>query len=355
MWKDNSFIKKEYFRDIDLSDCFFDNLKKDYGGFQKWFNKKANDGEIAFVSRERGVIDGFLYLKDEYEADTSIEPNFEKKRRLKVGTFKVDAHGTTLGENFIKLIVNQLYSGEYEEAYVTIFPKHSSLIELLEKYGFIFYGIKATSIGDERVYVKKKFTNYGDIYLDYPIINLKNNKKFLLSIIPKYHSRLFPYSKLNTEKDYVMEDISYTNSIEKVYIAAMSGIRNISKDDLLIIYRTAEYGKLARYNSVATSICTVVETKNIEDFANEAEFLDYCRKYSIFSNNELRYYWKTKKYPYIIKMLYNIALNKRIVRDRLIKDVGLDENKYWGVLEVSDSELIKILELGEVDESIIVN
>ena len=103
------------------------------------------------------------------------------------------------------------------------------------------------------------------------------------------------------------------------------------------------------------NVATVVETKNIEDFANEAEFLDYCRKYSIFSNNELRYYWKTKKYPYIIKMLYNIALNKRIVRDRLIKDVGLDENKYWGVLEVSDSELIKILELGEVDESIIVN
>lgn len=29
-----------YFKDIDLSDPFFDSLKEDYPGFSEWFEKK---------------------------------------------------------------------------------------------------------------------------------------------------------------------------------------------------------------------------------------------------------------------------------------------------------------------------
>lgn len=57
--------------------------------------------------------------------------------RLKVGTFKIDAHNTKLGEHFIKKIVAAaLYMG-VTEIYVTIFEKHQGLIKILRRYGLL--------------------------------------------------------------------------------------------------------------------------------------------------------------------------------------------------------------------------
>jgi len=50
-----------------------------------------------------------------------------------------------------------------------------------------------------------------------------------LAVKPKYHSRLFPDSILKTEDSTIAKDISYTNSIHKIYIAAMNGMENIKK------------------------------------------------------------------------------------------------------------------------------
>lgn len=65
-------------------------------------------------------------------------------------------------------------------------------------------------------------------------------------------------------------------------------------------------------------------------------------------------FWREKKYPYLIKMLYNIALNKRPIRKQLVEDIGLDAKKRWVALKLTDEEFFKILELGEVDESFII-
>ena len=40
-------LEMKSFSSIDLEDHFFDSLKKDYGGFEKWFHKKGH--ELAFV------------------------------------------------------------------------------------------------------------------------------------------------------------------------------------------------------------------------------------------------------------------------------------------------------------------
>jgi hypothetical protein len=53
-------------------------------------------------------------------------------------------------------------------------------------------------------------------------------------------------------------------------------------------------------------------------------------------------------------MLYNIALNKRPIRKQLIEDAGLDVSKHWVALSLTDEEFLKILELGEVNESFII-
>ena len=347
-------IQRKKISKINIEDSFFDTLKGDYPGFDGWCIKKAKNDETAFIL-ENEEIQGFLYLKEENDEDISINPHLEKKRRLKVGTFKIDAHGTKLGERFIKIIIDEMFNNNYEEAYVTIFEKHESLIKLLLKYGFEHHGTKNSKAGIEQVYIKYAEDVSGDILLDYPKVNIKNNKKFMLSIYPEYHTRMFPYSKLKTEKEHIVEDTSFTNSIEKIYLSAAPNLNEYTKGDLIVIYRTADKDKKAEFSSVATSICVVKEIKHISEFSDYVQFYKYCSKHSVFSKSELKYFWETKRYKYLVKMLYNIALNKRPIRQELIEEVGLDRNERWVAVPLNDKKFKKILELGEVDESFIIN
>ncbi|WP_205739383.1 hypothetical protein [Halocella sp. SP3-1] len=110
---DMNAIQRKKFEELDLNNEFFDSLKADYPGFEKWFLRKAEDEQSAYVLEDNG-LQGFLYLKEEKEEDSSITPHFELKRRLKVGTFKVNAHGTKVGDRFIKLIIDEMYRKKYE-------------------------------------------------------------------------------------------------------------------------------------------------------------------------------------------------------------------------------------------------
>lgn len=346
----NDAIRHVGFSELDVHDPFFSSLIADYDGFEKWFEKKALHGDKAYILKENELL-GFLYLKEEIEADYSVTPRFEKKRRLKIGTFKIEAHGTVLGERFIGLILKKMIEESYTECYVTIFEKQIPLIKLFEKYGFTLWGKKENG---ELVYTKS-LEVFNDIFKDYPRIQAQNNNKFLLSIYPKYHTKLFPNSKLQTEKGHKIEDLSFTNTVEKVYLAGMAGMERIKSGDIIIIYRTAEYGKDAEWSSVATSMCTVIETKHIKEFAKLEDFIKYCGKGTIFSRGELEQLWSSKKYPHIIKMLYNISLPKRIVRHDLIEKEVISRNDYAGFITLTDMQFEKIIELGEVNESFIIN
>lgn len=148
--------------------------------------------------------------------------------------------------------------------------------------------------------------------------------------------------------------MSESNSIHKVYIAAMQGVENIKNGDLLIIYRTKDdKAPNANYSSVATSLCVVEEYRHINEFNSEAEFVEYCKPYNIFNEQDLKIYFKTKRYPKIIKMTYNISFKKRIVLDKL-RDIIKNNDRYWGFLSITDEEFKEIIKVGEVNESIII-
>lgn len=137
----------------------------------------------------------------------------------------------------------------------------------------------------------------------------------------------------------------------------MKGMENIKKNDIIVIYRTAEYGKSAHYSSVFTSICVIEEYKNINEFDSYNDFYEYCRKYSIFDDKELATIYKEKKYMHIIKMTYNIALNKRINRAKLI-EMGImssDKTFYSGFGIMNFHQLMSVMKEGQVNESIIIN
>ncbi|HEM8275003.1 TPA: N-acetyltransferase [Providencia stuartii] len=349
------------FKDINLNDIFFDSLKSDYShGFIDWFNKKANaPSEKAYVLYdETGNIDGFLYLKIENDSVDDVEPPIKNGLHLKIGTFKFSPKGTLRGQRFLKKIFDNALSYKVDDIYVTVFKKHSYLINLFKMYGFNECAIKNTKNGEEIVLIKdmKLHSSTGDILFDYPRFPFTDNqKKYILSIHPEFHSILFPDSILNTESPDILQDVSHTNSIRKVYICGMSKVAEINPYDIIVIYRTSDNKGAAYYRSVATSICIVENVQSIFDFSSEDLFIDYCIKYSVFTKEKLSELYRSKKYPHIITFTYNLALPKRLNRAALINNVGIDENAYWGILQINNEQFSRIINQSETDEDIIIN
>ena len=338
------------FREVDLKDVFFDSLKNDYPEFEEWFrNRPDKDAYVQYD--DNGKIIGFLCLKMEnYEVD-DVTPSIIAKKILKISTFKIDARGTRMGEQFVKIITDYAVNEDVDVCYVTIFEKHEHLIRLVEKYGFDFYGIKEKNGKRENVYVKDMRKWYNDLDKDYPRINLEGKRKYMLSIYPAYHSIMFPDSILTTENKNIIKDVSYTNSIYKIYVCSMKDVDTLKQGDILVLYRTADFGKSAEYSSVATSVCVVESVKKQNEFNSFEEFYEYACKYSVFEKADLKK-WYDKGSCVAIKMTYNMALKKRIVRHDLIEDIGIDRDAYWGFLRLSDEQFWGIVENGKINYNI---
>ena len=353
-------LQVQRFSDIDLNDSFFDSLRASYPEFNEWYNKKAAAGATAYCYYVDNELKDFLYLKIEEEELSDLTPALPAKKRLKVGTFKVDNEDrhTTRGERFMKKIMDKAIAEDVDEIYVTMFPTEElqGLIRMFEKFGFSHIANKPHEGGNvEYVLIKDMTTHVDDFKLDYPFVKKASSNKYVLSIVPEFHTHLFPDSILKNEKKYdLIQDVSETNSIYKIYLCWMQDTRKLKAGDKLIIYRTSDEEGKAYYRSVCTSVCTVCEVKTYRDFENEEEFIKYTNRYSVFKEHELRRWYKNKNYFIVIKMVYNIAFTKKVINMVMKEQVGL-KPKYWGFFKLSDAQFDKLLELGEIDERYIID
>ena len=353
-------LQVQRFSDIDLNDSFFDSLRASYPEFNEWYNKKAAAGATAYCYYVDNELKDFLYLKIEEEELSDLTPALPAKKRLKVGTFKVDNEDrhTTRGERFMKKIMDKAIAEDVDEIYVTMFPTEElqGLIRMFEKFGFSHIADKPHEGGNaEYVLIKDMTTHVDDFKLDYPFVKKASSNKYVLSIVPEFHTHLFPDSILKNEKKYdLIQDVSETNSIYKIYLCWMQGTRNLKAGDKLIIYRTSDEEGKAYYRSVCTSVCTVCEVKTYRDFENEEEFIKYTNRYSVFKEHELRRWYKYKNNFIVIKMVYNIAFTKKVINMVMKEQVGLNP-KYWGFFKLTDAQFDKLLELGEIDERYIID
>lgn len=308
-------VQKLKFGKIDLSDTFFDSLKEDYVGFDKWFVKKYDEEAYITINTNNGMLLSFLYLKveDENENYSNINPQFSPKRRLKIGTFKVISNGFRLGERFVKIIFDNALKNHVQEIYVTVYdkrPEQRRLIELLEQWGFVLWGTKGEG---ELVYVRDFSPKFqmDDLKACFPFVSKRKNA-YIVPIYPEYHTELLPDSILNTESpEEFIEDFPHRNCINKVYVSrAMEPYP--CAGDLLVFYRTGGY-----YKSVVTTIGEVLEVKS--DFLDENDFILYCRKKSVYPEQALREMWRysTRK-PFVVNFLYAYSFPHRINMKELI-------------------------------------
>ncbi len=348
-------VKKEYFGNINLTDNFFDSFRNNYDGFDRWFNRKSN--EISYVCRDANKLLGFLYIKRENENEnySDIQPSFLRKKRLKIGTFKVTLNGFRVRERFLKIIFDNALKQNVEEIYVTIFNNNSEkerLINLLLDWGFKYWGTKTSSSGEEQVYVRdfSKIFNSLKPKSTFPYFS-SNSDVYFTPIYPEYHTSLFPDSILNTEspEDFV-ENEPFRNALSKIYVSK-SFERDLKSGDIIIFYRTGGY-----FKSVITTIGIVESViKNIKD---EKEFVTLCRKRSVFSNEELikRWNYSTNR-PFIVNFLYSYSFPHKINMKELI-DLGIIKDiksAPRGFEKISKEAFEKILKETHTNPNIIVS
>lgn len=354
-------VKKEFFGNININDPFFDSFKEDYAGFEKWFAKKSDEIAYICLDGDNNIL-AFLYVKIEGQDEnyTDITPQFAKKKRLKIGTFKVVINGFKLGERFLKIIFDNALVNNVDEVYVTIFNERieqQRLIQLLSDWGFENYGEKASTSGNELVLCRdfSKQANKTSPKQTYPYID-KDTNFWIVPIYPAYHTELFPDSILRTESpNNFVESEPHRNAISKVYVSR-SIERGLKPGDVVVFYRTAEPGKDAYYSSVVSTI-GVVESV-VTNIKSEAEFVSLCRKRSVFTDAQLKEHWNynPKWRPFIVNFLYVYSFPKRPNRKDLI-DLGIFAGHYAprGFDRISREGFEQIIKSSLTNESFIVN
>lgn len=349
-------VKKTLFGNVNIRDSFFDSFRDEYPGFDRWFNQKSE--EAAYVCYEAQELAAFLYLKveDERESYANIVPPFRSKRRLKIGSFKVELNGYKLGERFLKIIFDNAIKQRVDEIYVTIFPDSLGrlrLIRLLEDFGFSLHGEKQNEYGNEKVYVRDMTPSFNnnDPRLTFPYIS-KSARTFLVSIYPEYHTTLLPDSILRTESpDDFVEQEPHRNAIRKVYVSRAI-YRNLRSGDVIIFYRTGGY-----YKGVVTTL-GIVE-KVYLDIQDEEHFIRLCRKRSVFSDDDLRRQWRYRRSnrPFIVEFLYAYSFPKRpnmrlLIYHGVIADVNSAPR---GFERITNEQFNTILTLSETDSRLIID
>lgn len=347
-------LRPTRFKDVDLTDKFFDSLKAQYEEFSDWFARKAAETAYVIDGNPGEGLRGFLYLKVETGKILDVHPPLPAKRRLKVGTLKVNARGTKLGERIIKRIFDHAILENVSEVYVTVFDTHVSLVSLFKRYGFEQKGVKSTPNGEELVLLRALDDLAHDIVKDYPLMQTAGKSKWLLAIKPEFHTDLLPDSILKTEDPASVEDVPHTNTIHKVYIAGLS-LNRMKPGDLVVIYRTTDIQGKAYFRSVATSVCVVEETYSRKHFKDAGAFVSFAKDHSVFSEQQLTDRYEDGRPLYVAKLTYNAAFSKRPNRAALLDVVGISAQPKWDLRALSDAQFGSILALGEVDENLIAN
>lgn len=280
-------VKPFRFGDLDQRDPFFNSLRQSYPGFDTWLAKKSEEKVYACHDHTNHIL-GLLYLKIEEDDEnySDIVPIFSKKRRLKIGTFKTETTGFRLGERFLKITFDNAIRANINEIYVTMYPNVGGLKELLESWGFTYWGKK----GEEIVLIKnlKKYDATRTPLQNFPLTSTNCNK-FILPIYPQYHTTLLPDSILNTEEplDFIT-NIAHRYALRKIYITGASTCP-AKTGDLVVFYRIGDKER-KKYSSVLTSIGIISQIRT--NFQSGSEFLKACENRTVFSPQDLQKWWR---------------------------------------------------------------
>jgi len=331
---------------LNLDDPFFDSLKNEYAGFDKWWSKISREGRRAWIYRKDNHLGAVLILKIEDEA-LSSSPPLPKCKRLKICTFKVSDTGKKIGELFIKISIEYAAKNNIDELYLTHFTgENDYLIYLIENFGFQ----KEAEINGEDIFCKRMVVNepLSDPLLIsnrfYPsFYDGSRVKKFIVPIRPEYHKKLFiVFEHTQLSLPGITDGmIIEQNTIKKAYLCH-SKIKKIETGDILLFYRSQD----------VKSITTIGVVERVYPDSSDAdEIIRNVGKRSVYTRSEIEEMANTSTKTIIFKYHFLIT---HISLDAL-KDNCILQGAPQSIVGISHDKYLKLKQLGELDERFTVN
>ncbi len=320
------YIEEKQCQQISQQDEIFQSLNSDYPTFSDWFRDScAKQHRSCWTISIDNKIAGIAIRKDEDFQDIQNDlPEIGNKfsshptKILKICTFKIQDkyRGEKLGEQLLKQVLWWTHKNKYDFVYLTVYPKHKHLIDMLTQYGFESIGRK-----EKELYLGKVFSSgilrtpeskpalaYHRQY--YPgFIAMDNVKKYLVPIKPEYYRALFPENVNDAQPDLFGPNLHAEsskipgNAIRKVYVCNAS-IASIKKGDILLFYHL-----LDNRSYYSQTIVTVGVVDGFDVTCNHGELLRLTAKRSVFSEQQLKEFTKNDTKP---AKAINFLLTKHI-------------------------------------------
>jgi hypothetical protein len=220
---------------------------------------------------------------------------------LKICTFKVreEFQGEKFGELLLKQALWHAQHNAYDLTYLTAFPKHAFLIELLSYYGFQeTMKLRSGEIVMEKPLLKGPLPDLSQAAFDFSRCNYPRFhdgtfvRKFCIPILPSYHRRLFPEIAFARELPLFPtgtfgpilsrgESRLPGNTIRKVYLCRAKTTQ-IEPGDILLFYMSKD-----ERLSASQSITTVAIAEQVSNVSNTDDLIKATAKRSVFSAEEL--------------------------------------------------------------------
>jgi predicted RNA-binding protein with PUA-like domain len=335
---------------LDINDPIFDSLKGSYKEFDEWFKKISREGRNSWVYyRENGQIGALLIYKIEEEPIVSTE-QMQKKRRIKISSFKVTYVGYKIGELFIKIVCDIAVNNGIDEIYFTIFPSiNNRLIDLTAEYGFKKKGINPRG---EEIYVKQiipdsitAVENLSPLEIDvryYPsFYDGAKVKKFIVPIRPKYLNRLF--TDIPERQLHQIESFGFLiegNTIRKAYICH-SNIKKLKPGDILLFY-------VSKQHQITT--LGIVESVDY-GLQNVSDILRKVGKRTVYSMEDLE--GISLKPTAVIMFRHHFHLSPIILEK--LKSHHILKRAPQSIVEISDESYRELLRMDGIDERFIIH
>ena len=183
---------------LDETDPIFQSMRKDYPGFDEWFVKCKREHRQTWIIKGRSLnLSAVCIVKNEKEKQHGLNGKV-----LKICTFKVSDqyNGFRYGELLLKTIFHYAHENKYDWIYITVFEKYTSLISLLEDFGFQDVGRK-TDIGELILtkpisFLEEDYDSFEPLPFNirYGPFALKTQgvDSYIVPIQPRYHRLLLP-------------------------------------------------------------------------------------------------------------------------------------------------------------------
>jgi predicted nucleic acid-binding protein len=343
-------LNEDFVYNLDITDPFFDTLKREYPKFENWLKRISAQGRKCYVHYQKKHISALLIPKVETEA-ILCNPPLPAKERLKLCLVKVERSGNRIGELFIKIGVKYCVQNNIDEMYLTHYTTDEDyLTKLLSKFGFFIVGKNPKG---EDVYLKclvpKSGVNkslspveIGKRY--YPTFyDGEDVRKFVVPIFPEYHDRLFTDAlyRLTTLPEYCGDFVVEGNTISKVYLSH-ARITEISKGDILLFYRSHDRKEL-------TTLGVLEEVHRIKDPHKIAEKVG---NRTIYSFKEIQDFAQSP--TLILLFRWHFYLPKPLNFNKL-KELKVLKGAPRTITKIEHKGYLQIKKESKLDERYIVN